>query len=111
MKISEYVIEFEKRYNKAKLYDMKVHDGVLAYRFLKSSDISESHQQLVKATLGDMTYANMKKQLSKVFMDTASSDLSSNSNYQPVVKVEHSCSSQQNVNDTYYVPQNNSHNS
>ena len=31
MKISEYVIEFEKRYNKAKLYDMKVHDGVVAY--------------------------------------------------------------------------------
>ena len=106
MKISEYVIEFEKRYNKAKLYDMNVNDGVLAHRFLKSSNVSEHHQQLVKATLTEMTYTNMKKQLSKVFMETGSSNMMDRSNaYVPPVKLEPvyaASTSGQDTNETYY---------
>ena len=73
MKVSEYKIEFERRYNKAKKYDMKVHDGVLAYRFLKSANLSEQQQQLVKATVSEISYAEMTKKLGTLFLETAAS--------------------------------------
>ena len=72
MKVSEYKIVFERRYNKAKQYKMEVLDGVLAYRFLKSANLTENQQQLVKATLPAVTYENMTKKLSSMFLETGS---------------------------------------
>ncbi|CAF2215355.1 unnamed protein product [Rotaria magnacalcarata] len=67
MSINEYIIEFERLYNKVKKYSLDLPDGVLAYRLLKSANVSEQHQQLARATLIDLTYENMKQQLKKIF--------------------------------------------
>lgn len=72
MKISEYKIEFEKRYNRAKKYKMTVDDGVLAYRFLESANLTESQQELVRGTIDDMTYAKVTKKMSSLFLETSS---------------------------------------
>ena len=33
---------------------MEIHDGVLAYYLLNNTNISESHKQLIRATLPDL---------------------------------------------------------
>ena len=70
MKINDYIIKFEQLYGKAKSHQMEIHDGVLAYRLLNSAGLSESHKQLVRATVPALQYAAMKEQLKKVFINT-----------------------------------------
>ena len=72
MSISDFIIQFERLYNKAKSYNMEIHEGVLAYRMLNSANLSENHKQLVRATLSDMKYVKMKEQLKKVFSNVTS---------------------------------------
>ena len=67
----DYLNEFERLYNKIKCHRMELPSGVLAYRLLKSANISEDRQQLARATLLELTYENMKKQLKAIF-DTSS---------------------------------------
>ena len=50
---------------------MGVKDGVLAYKFLKSANLSDQQQQLVKSTIDEMTYKNMVKKLNSIFLETA----------------------------------------
>ena len=66
MKISDYIIKFEQLYSKAKNLNMTISDGAVAYRLLNSAGLSESHKQLVRATVTEMKYDAMKKQLTKV---------------------------------------------
>ena len=74
MTISDYIIHFEKFHNKAKGYKMEIHDGVLAYRLLNNTNISESHKQLIRATLPDLRYTTMKEQLKRVFAKTVTTE-------------------------------------
>ena len=70
MTVADYIIEFERLYNKAKQHKMELFDGVLAYRFLNSANISSHHKQLVRATLPELSYQlSMKDQLKKIFSD------------------------------------------
>ena len=73
MTVSDYIIEFECLYNKAKQHEMELPDGVLAYRFLNSANISSHHKQLVRATLPELSYQSMKDQLKKIFSDPTNS--------------------------------------
>ena len=41
--VSDYIIEFECLYNKAKQHKMELPDRVLAYQFLNSANISSHH--------------------------------------------------------------------
>ena len=69
MTVSDYIIEIERLYNKAKQHKMELPDGVLAYRFLNSANISSHHKQLVRGTLPELSYQSMKDQLKKIFSD------------------------------------------
>ena len=62
MTIGDFIIHFKRLYNKAKNYQMEIHDGVLAYRLLNSANLSDSNKQLIKATLTEMKYSLMKDQ-------------------------------------------------
>ena len=70
MTINDYIIHFERLHNKARGYKMEMHDGVLAYRLINNANISESHKQLVRATLRDLKYTTMTEQLKRVFAKT-----------------------------------------
>ena len=59
--IVDFIKEFERLYNNTKTYDMELPTGVLAYRLLKSVDISDDKQQLARATMLNFTYDDMKR--------------------------------------------------
>ena len=70
MSIKDYIIEFERRLSKTKSLGTNMSEDILAYRVLKSANISEHHQQLARATLSKFDYESMKKQLNKIFGDS-----------------------------------------
>ena len=51
MSIGDYITEFEKLYTKIKNIDMTITDGVLAYHFLNSANISTHHKELATESL------------------------------------------------------------
>ena len=69
MPIADFVVEFERLYNKAKAHEMILPDGILAYEFLNNANISDSHEKLIRATMTELSYKSMKEQLRKVFGD------------------------------------------
>ena len=71
LSITEYIIQFERLYNKAKSFKMEIHDGVLAYRLLNNANLSDTHKQLIRATVSEMNYKNMKDQLNKIFASSS----------------------------------------
>ena len=74
MLMNDYIIEFERLYNRLKNYKMTLPDGVLAYRFINSANISEQHKQLIRATLPDLDYKHAKEQIKKIFSDPTKFD-------------------------------------
>ena len=68
MSVLNYINKFDQLYEVIKKYKM---DGVLAYRLLKCANISKEKQQLARASLIELTFANMRKQL-KAIHDSAS---------------------------------------
>ena len=48
---------------------------ILAYRLLKSANLSEQHQQVAQATINKLTYDTIKTQLKKIFGDNPESKL------------------------------------
>ena len=71
MDIKEYINQFESQYNKIRVHNMELPDGVLAYMVLKSANISQEHEQLARATITEFSYSNMTEQLKKIFGDVA----------------------------------------
>ena len=67
MNITDFLNEWERRYEKIKSKEMALPDGVLAYRLLKSTNVSAEKQQLVRATVSTLTLDNMKKQIKAIF--------------------------------------------
>ena len=59
MSILDYINKFDQLYKVIRKYKMELPDGVLAYRLLKSANISKEKQQLARATLTELTFANM----------------------------------------------------
>ena len=70
MSISNYIIKFERLYNKIKNFNMALPDSVLVLKFSKNTNISEQHKQLVHPTLTELKYENMKDQI-KNFLVTS----------------------------------------
>ena len=54
MSIQAYLNEFDKRLFKTKSYGTVMSDDILAYRLLKSANLSSFHEELVKATILDL---------------------------------------------------------
>ena len=58
-----------KRDFKIKSYGTTMSDDLLAYRLLKSANLSSYHEELIKATIPDLQFDLMKGQLKKTFSD------------------------------------------
>ena len=72
MSINDYIIEFERLMEKTKTYKTTMSTDILAYRLLKSANLTESHEQLARATAPELKYESVKKQLKKIFGDSPS---------------------------------------
>ena len=64
--IEKFIQDFNLRYTKVKHLEMPLPDGVLAYALLKCCNLTDDQTQLCRATVTDLTYDNMKKQIKKV---------------------------------------------
>ena len=75
MLMPSFLLEFEKFHDKVAQFNCKYPDGVLAYRLLKAANISNYHEQLIKATVatGAWTSAAVRDQLMKVFSEVYNS--------------------------------------
>ena len=67
--ISDFISEFELLNNKLVEQDMRIPDKFLGIKLLKSANLPESKEQLMKATATDVGFANMKSKLKSVFCD------------------------------------------
>ena len=75
MNIVDFINELERLYNNIKKSDLELPTGVLAYRLLKSVDISEDKQQLARATMSSFAYDDMKKQLKAMYDNLSTSKI------------------------------------
>ena len=65
-------------------------EDILAYRLLKSANLSEEQEQLVKATIDKYTFEATKEQLNRIYEDKK---MSYETSFKSDIKVE---------NDTFY---------
>ena len=65
----EFLTEFEKRLNKIKSFKIDMSDDMLAFRLLKSANLTSRDEQLVKATIMELKCELVKSKLIKVFSD------------------------------------------
>ena len=75
MTILQHIVKFDQLYNKVKRYGSEVSDDLLAFKLLKTANLSPANEKLAKAT-GQMKYSEMKTQLKKIFTENADMMLS-----------------------------------
>ena len=66
--VSDYCKEFHRKYQKVKGSGNELSEPVLAYRLLKSANLNETDVKLIIATVPQITYDEMSKQLQKTFV-------------------------------------------
>lgn len=67
MTIAEYCDEFDRKLKKLQAKGTQLPEPVLVLKLLKSANLSEFDERLVRATIGEHKYANMAEQLKRVF--------------------------------------------
>ena len=67
--IRDFLTEFEKRYNKTKSYGTIMSDDLLAYRLIKSANLPSSQEQLIRATVTDLKFDQVRSKITKIFSD------------------------------------------
>ena len=74
LSIKELCNVFDLKYNKTKEYGTQLSTDVLAFRLMKSANLKEQEEQLIKATVGELTYDNMKTQLKRIHVDSSGAE-------------------------------------
>ena len=64
--IQDYIVEFNLKYNRIKLQNMVLPDGVLAYYLLKRANLSEEQSNICKATCSELDHNTMHTQIEQV---------------------------------------------
>ena len=73
MSMTDYIVEFDKRYSKSKKHDMALPEAVLAFRLLDNAGLSTKDRQLALTASSDLNYLSMKSALQRIFGDGACS--------------------------------------
>jgi len=66
--INDFIVEFDKRLNKTKKLGTNISDDLLAYRLIKSANLSAQDEKMVKATC-DLVYDDVKGKLKSIYGD------------------------------------------
>lgn len=64
--IKDFCNQFDLAYNKTKNFGTTLSTDVLAFRLMKSANLKKDQEDLVKATIGDLNFENMKTHLKKI---------------------------------------------
>ena len=73
MSVTDFLIEFDRLVAKLKDHAIVLPDAVIAYRSLKSANLSQEDERLVKATVADLKLESMSTQLKKIMKNVSSS--------------------------------------
>lgn len=60
MSIRDFLVEFDKRLYKTQSYKTTMSEDLKAYRLLKAANLDPTHEQLVKATVSDLIYSEVR---------------------------------------------------
>lgn len=74
--ISDYIIEFERLYNKTRRFDVVLPEVVLAYKLLEGANLSQTDKQLTLSGTNDLKFDEMKKSLRRIFSSSLPATLS-----------------------------------
>ena len=74
----DFLIEFGRLVAKLKDFNILLPEPVLAFRALKSANITKDNEKLVKATVSELTLSSMSEQLRKIMHRHSSSNSSPN---------------------------------
>ncbi|CAG2196694.1 unnamed protein product [Mytilus edulis] len=74
IKMCDYIIEFEQKYNKCKKYDMPLPDAILAFKLLDNAGLGESDRHLALTACSDLKFETMKAALNSIFASKSQSD-------------------------------------
>ena len=64
--INDYLIQFDRHIVKLREFQMILPEPVLAYRALKSANLSPENERLIRATINNLTLYDMAQQLKKI---------------------------------------------
>ena len=67
--IRNFLTEFEKRFYKTRRYGIIMSDNLLAYRLIKSANMTTGDEQLVKVIINKLSYDIVKSKLIKIFSE------------------------------------------
>lgn len=65
--ISEYIVEFERQYNKMKSKAMALPEAVLAFKLLDKAGLDQRDKQLALTACAQINFENMKSALKRIF--------------------------------------------
>ena len=64
--INDYLIQFDRHIAKLREFQITLPEPVLAYRALKSANLSPENERLIRATINNLTLYDMAQQLKKI---------------------------------------------
>ncbi|KAI4873784.1 hypothetical protein NFI96_002219, partial [Prochilodus magdalenae] len=70
----DYIVEFERVYNKMSKLKMKLPDAVLAFKLLDTAGLTVKDKQLALTACSDVTFSGMKSALKRIFGDNSPPD-------------------------------------
>ena len=73
MNITEYINQFEQLNHKLKNFKIDLPSPVLAYQLLKNANLPKSKRDLARATISELKYDDMKRQIKAIY-DTCTSN-------------------------------------
>ena len=73
MNITEYINQFEQLNHKLKSYKIDLPSPVLAYQLLKNANLPKSKRDLARATITELKYEDMKRQIKAIY-DSCTTD-------------------------------------
>ena len=67
--VSEFIAEFDKLHVRAKKHGAQWSDDVLGFKLLKAANLNSRDEQLIKATVTEIKYDQIKKKIKSIFLD------------------------------------------
>ena len=67
MKVSDFVIEFDKRHIKAKQHGCELSKSILGFLLLNQAQLGTEKKELIKATINKLEFEDVRAKLMKVF--------------------------------------------
>ena len=59
--MQQFIADFDQTYNKLKRHGITICNDLLGFKLLKAANLSSHHEQLIKATITEVSYDNIKK--------------------------------------------------